>query len=182
MRPPQTSQPAARGLPGPLRLISSLALLPLQPVLAMVVCRIAQRHPEVLERLGPHQTTRFLIDPADLPFALYLRPDPANLELRAVPRGALPEHDARIAGKFFRLLRLIDCDEDGDAMFFSRDLQVSGDTEAVVTLRNALDNVEGSLAGGVADMFGPPGRAALAGLRRFGGWRHKETKDTHEPA
>ena len=163
--------------PRPARFALSLALLPLQPLLARVIRKIAARYPEVLDRLGPHKTTRFVIDPVDLPFALTLRPDPNALDLRAVPRDDLPEHDARIAGKFFRLLRLIDCDEDGDAMFFARDLEISGDTEAVVTLRNALDDVDGSLATSVAAMFGPPGRAALAALRSVGGWRHKEARE-----
>lgn len=50
--------------------------------------------------------------------------------------------------------------------FFSLDLEVSGDTEAVVRLRNALDDVNGSIAEETADMFGPPGRAVLKRLRR----------------
>ena len=39
-------------------------------------------------------------------------------------------------------------------------------TEAVVSLRNALDDIEGSIAQDVADAFGPPGRIALDILRR----------------
>ena len=61
---------------------------------------------------------------------------------------------------------LVDSEEDGDAAFFSRDLEVSGDTEAVVRLRNALDDVDGSIAEETAAMFGRPGRAILARLRR----------------
>ena len=64
------------------------------------------------------------------------------------------------------LLELIDSEQDGDAAFFSRDLEVLGNTEAVVRLRNALDDVEGSIAEETADMFGPFGRAVLARLRR----------------
>ena len=50
---------------------------------------------------------------------------------------------------------MIDGALDGDALFFSRDLQVSGDTEAVVVLRNALDDVEGSALDSVIAAFGP---------------------------
>ena len=64
------------------------------------------------------------------------------------------------------LLELMDSEEDGDAAFFSRDLEVIGDTEAVVRLRNALDDVDGSIAEETAAMFGAPGRAVLARLRR----------------
>lgn len=146
--------------------VARLACLALQPILSRVVRRIAARHPSVFARLGPHQTTDFLIDPVELPFALHLRPDPDALIFRAVPRAAAPHAGATIRGKFLLLLELVDAEEDGDAAFFSRDLEVTGDTEAVVRLRNALDDMDGSLAEATAAMFGAPGRAILARLRR----------------
>lgn len=138
----------------------------IQPLLTRVVRRIAARHPSLFARLGPHQATDFLIDPIELPFALHLRPDPDALVFRAVSRDAAPAPGALIRGKFMLLLELMDAEEDGDAAFFSRDLEVSGDTEAVVRLRNALDDVDGSIAEETAEMFGVPGRAILARLRR----------------
>jgi predicted lipid carrier protein YhbT len=83
-----------------------------------------------------------------------------------------PEHDAAIAGTFFNLLNMIDGSLDGDALFFSRDLQVSGDTEAVVALRNALDDFEGSALDSVVGSFGllsGPAAMALSGLRAVRG-------------
>lgn len=146
--------------------VSRLACAIVQPILARVVRRIAARHPSLFARLGPHQRTDFLIDPVDLPFALHLRPDPQALVFRAVVRDAAPKAGAVIRGNFFLLLELVDSKEDGDAAFFSRDLEVTGDTEAVVRLRNALDDLDGSIAEETADMFGSPGRAILARLRR----------------
>jgi len=146
--------------------VSRLACALVQPLLSRVVRRIAARHPSLFARLGPHQSTDFLIDPVELPFALHLRPDPQALVLRAVPRDAAPRAGATIRGRFLLLLELLDSEEDGDAAFFARDLEVSGDTEAVVRLRNALDDVDGSIAEETAGMFGPPGRAILARLRR----------------
>lgn len=145
----------------------------LQPLLSRIVRGIARRHPEMFARLGAHRSSRFVIDPVDLPFILYLHPDRERPELRALPRRARPAHDARIASTFFQLLRMIDGKEDGDAMFFSRDLIVSGDTEAIVSLRNAIDDIEGSLASTTANMFGAPGRIALKMLSR--GARRKGT-------
>ena len=66
--------------------ITRISCLIAQPLLTLVVRRIAARHPSLFARLGPHQQTNFLIDPVDLPFALHLRPDPKALILRAVPR------------------------------------------------------------------------------------------------
>lgn len=138
----------------------------LQPLLRRVVGRIATRHPEIFARVSPYQRADFLIVPDELPFALHLRPNPEAPLFRAVPRHPLPPHDARIEGPFLLLLNLVDGESDGDAAFFSRELSISGNTEAVVSLRNALDDVDGSVAQEAADLFGPPGRAILAALRK----------------
>ena len=148
-------------------------LAPLQPLLRMIVMRVVSANPEILNRLGPHQMTRFVIDPVDLPFVLLLRPRSDEPVLEARTRLDVPVHDARICGKFLDLVRLIDAEDDGDAMFFLRDLTIFGDTEAVVTLRNAIDDIDGSLAERVADMLGLPSRMALAVIRRSGGWVHR---------
>lgn len=160
---PSRARPGARPGEGAFARLSCVAL---QPILSRIVRRIAARHSSLFARLGPHQSTDFLIDPVELPFALHLRPDPKALVFRAVPRTAAPRVGATIRGRFMLLLELVDAEEDGDAAFFARDLDVGGDTEAVVRLRNALDDMDGSLAQEVAAMFGPPGRAILARLRR----------------
>jgi len=126
----------------------------------------------MFNRLGPHRQTIFLIEPVNMPFRLLLRPDPDDLMLRALSYRGTPAHDARVSGRFLDLLRLIDAEEDGDALFFSRELIVDGNTEAIVSLRNALDDVDGSIAERVAGMFGPPGRLALSALRRAGERAH----------
>ncbi len=146
--------------------VARLSAALVQPILTRVARRVAERHPSLFARLGPHQTTDYVIDPLELPFALHLRPDPERLIFRAIPRDQAPAAGAAIRGRFLLLLELIDSEEDGDAAFFSRDLDVSGDTEAVVRLRNALDDVDGSIAEETAEMFGAPGRAILARLRR----------------
>lgn len=160
---------SAESSPDLLRFLPPPPLFVLQPMLGFVVRRVAQKHPALFDRLGQHRSTRFVIDPRGLPFALLLVPDPEALVLRAVARGREPESDARIAGRFLDLLGLVDGAADGDALFFSRDLEISGDTEAVVCLRNALDDVEHSIAEDVAGLFGAPGRLALDMLRRARG-------------
>jgi predicted lipid carrier protein YhbT len=149
------------------RLTPPMPLFLLQPLLRRIVSKVARENPSLFNRLGPHRTARFVIDARGLPFVLLLVPNPEALEFRAFARQAEPASDARIGGKFLDLLGLLDGGADGDALFFSRDLDVSGNTEAVVCLRNALDDVDGSIAETVAAMFGPAGRAALAGLRRM---------------
>jgi len=153
-------------LPGQTAL-ARLACRATQPLLTRVVRRIASGHPSLFARLGDYQKADFVIDPIEFPFALHLRPDPDDLAFRAVTRPVELQPVAVIRGRFLLLLELIDAEQDGDAAFFSRELEITGDTEAVVRLRNALDDVDGSIAQDTAEMFGPPGRAVLARLRRY---------------
>lgn len=146
--------------------LSSPALLLIQPLLNRIVRDIAHTLPDLFARLGPHRYSRFLIDARGMPFLLLLRPDPAGPELAAWPRHAAPACDTRISGRFHDLLGLIDGARDGDALFFSRDLDISGDLEAVVCLRNAIDDVEGSIADRVAASLGPVTRIGWTMLRR----------------
>ncbi len=169
MTPVTPTKPVTEGAgPFALRLMPPMPLFVLQPILRRIVNRVARENPDMFGRLGPHITANFVVDPINLPFVLHLRPDPDNLLLRACSRRNIPDHDARVAGKFLDLARLIDSDLDGDALFFSRELSVTGNTEAVVCLRNAMDDVDGSIAQSVADMFGPPGRMALKAIRATG--------------
>jgi O2-independent ubiquinone biosynthesis accessory factor UbiT len=167
------ADPAASSLRVLLQNIPSLllAFAPLamiQPILGHIAAHVAQDRPELYARLGVHARKRFLIDPTDLPFVLVLSPEVNRPDLRAYRRYENPTHDAGIAGKFFNLLDMIDGSLDGDALFFNRELRVSGDTEAVVALRNALDDFEGSALDSVVGSFGPLARPAtlvISGLR-----------------
>jgi predicted lipid carrier protein YhbT len=150
-------------------LLAPLPLLPLQPLLGRIVRRVACTRPELFRRLGPHAAKRFVVDPTNLPFVLVLQPDPARPRLAARRRGLAGAGDAEIAGSVLTLLDLVDGRLDGDALFFGRSLRVTGDTEAVVALRNALDDLDGSIADDTAALFGPAGRAALTQLRRWRG-------------
>jgi len=136
----------------------------LQPLFSHIARHVARSRPTLFARLGPHKTKRFLIDPTDLPFVLVLVPDAGRPYLRAYARSDEPRHDAKIAGTFFNLLDMIAGTLDGDALFFNRDLQVSGDVEAVVSLRNALDDSEGSTLDSVLASFGPLSKPAAFAL------------------
>ena len=144
------------------RVLPPLPLFALQPLLAHIVTTVSRRHPELIARLGDNCNKRFLIDPCNLPFFLLLQPDPGRPRLRAHHRGEDVGHDVHISGTFLTLLRMIDGQSDSDALFFNRDLSITGDTEAVVALRNALDNMDATLADDVAACFGPLSRPVRA--------------------
>ena len=151
-----------------------LPLLPLQPLLAALARRLRDRHPALLERLGGHAGKRFGLDPTDLPFAFVLEPRaarPAVTAVRRLPAGL----DVRVAGPLAALLGMVDGSLDGDALFFSRDIVVDGDMEALLALRNAVDDAGIDLAGTALSLLGPllgplagpAGRVLRHGLARL---------------
>lgn len=159
----------------PRLVLAAVPLAVMQPVLNHIAGYVAHTRPELFARLGPHTHKRYLIDPIDLPFVLVLRPDAAQPYLKAFRRSEKPRHDAGIAGTFLNLMDMIDGQQDGDALLFSRDLRVSGDTEAVVALRNALDDFEGSALVSVVSAFGPlskPAALAVSALRSMQARKH----------
>ncbi len=159
----------------PRLLLTPVPLFVLQPVLNQMAAHVAHTRPQLFARLGAHVGKRFLIDPVDLPFILILVPDSRGPSLNAFRRVERPPHDACIAGRFLDLLDMIDGSLDGDALFFSRRLHVSGDTEAVVALRNALDDFDGSIIDAIVSAFGPLSPAArlvVVGLRAIRGDAH----------
>lgn len=167
---------------GPVVSRAPVPVFPLQPVLLHLVRGVARRHPEIFDRLGPHTHKRFLIDPVNLPFVFLLRPNPHHPTLTAYRRKDLPACDARMAGTFLTLLDLVDGKLDSDALFFSRALTVEGDTEAVVVLRNALDDLDESVIRDILRSFGPlgaPARFALKALRRL---KPEEDSAPHDSA
>ena len=64
------SSPSREKEAAPTRLAPPLPLFLLQPLLARIVRRIAANEPDMFDRLGPHRSATFVIDPVNLPFAL----------------------------------------------------------------------------------------------------------------
>jgi predicted lipid carrier protein YhbT len=145
-------------LPEPLRvLLRPLPLFPLRLALGRVVSRLAAERPAIFRRLGNHADKVYLIDAVDLPFVFRLRPCAERPSLDLCRRTAAGPWEARIAGPLAALLGMIHGSFDGDALFFSRDIVIEGDTEAVLALRNALDDAEIDLLSEAAGLFGPAG-------------------------
>ncbi|WP_299938969.1 SCP2 sterol-binding domain-containing protein [uncultured Pelagimonas sp.] len=159
--PSDTPPPIPRA---PLALRALLRVLPLTSMswsLTAYSRRLANRHPGLFRRLGQHDQARFILDPTDLPIVLRLHPN------RGVPNMAMlrkaDDYDVAIRGPLAALLGLVHGAYDGDALFFSRDLVVEGDTAAALALRNAVDDAELDLTEELAQITGP-----LAGpLRQF---------------
>ncbi|MES0826988.1 ubiquinone anaerobic biosynthesis accessory factor UbiT [Ruegeria sp. SCP11] len=140
----------------PAPLAAALRVLPLAPLslsLTMFSRKIARNNPGLFQRLGAYARADFVLDPVDLPIVLCLSPNDGRPKV-TLTRGR-GDGVARISGPLAALLGLVHGAFDGDALFFSRDLVVEGDTGAALALRNAVDDAELDLAQEAAAFAGP---------------------------
>lgn len=141
-------------LPGFVRMLTAPAqLLPLGLVLTHALRGLAKRRPGLFDRLGEHARRSFVIEPSDLAFAFVMVPDGARAQVRIVARGQAG--DVHVRGPLLALLGLLDGTFDGDALFFNRAITMSGKTDALLALRNAIEDAELR----PSDLLGLDGRA-----------------------
>ncbi|MBB3809207.1 ubiquinone anaerobic biosynthesis accessory factor UbiT [Pseudochelatococcus contaminans] len=124
-----------------------------QHISALLMAQIMRRHRDLFERLGEHRCKRFAFAPSDLPLAFVVSPNGPSVTVCRKP--PVPEADAAVEGPLFMLLALLEGRQDADALFFSRDLTVTGDMEAMLALRNALDDSNIDLPNDLGAMAGP---------------------------
>ena len=117
-------------------------LLPLEIFLKQLARSIVARHPDILERIGRTDWLRFGIDPSDVPFSVEIELHRGVVRLRLLRSFDERVLHARITGTLAALVGLVDGEADGDALFFSREIVVTGDIAAVLALRNAVDAAE----------------------------------------
>ncbi len=154
-------------------LLASLALQPLpvklfSPIVSHILNRIEILYPEIFDRLKPLGLCTFCIIPTDFHcrFLATLDDGKPSMEILENTQPA-PETDATISGPMMSLIKLLEGRVDGDALFFSRELTVEGDTEAVLTLRNAVDSVDISLDQVFLGNAGPLKPIAKTAITKF---------------
>lgn len=159
-------------------LLSALPPAPLEAVVQRLATRLSARHPEMLERTADVGAARLLLVATDLPWQalVTLRADGAEVRLLRKAGAPIPAADATVRGPVDRLVACAEGGGDGDAMFFSREIEVDGDTDVLVALRNALDGAELDLSGELAALTGPLRRPAMAAASRMAAlYRHLDS-------
>lgn len=149
----------------PIAVLEATALAPLRIACTHAVRALTGRHPEFLSRLGDYGACTYLIDPTDAPVAFLFRPGPGRPRLTPVISAGTGDCDAAVSGKLNALWQLATASADGDALFFSRAITITGNTEAILALRNAMDDMDGDLVDEMLQSLGPLG-APLRFLRR----------------
>lgn len=135
---------------------------PAEHILSGALRRVADRRPDVFERLGPHVDAVFHVAPDKSPVAFQLRPSATSGAVRVKRKMDTAGAAATISGPIADLLGIFDGSVDADAAYFGRRVVMEGRTEAVVALHNALDAADLDLA----DLLGGgrPGKAAASAL------------------
>jgi predicted lipid carrier protein YhbT len=141
-----------------------LPLAPLQILLDAALATMRRRHPAVFARMAEAGEPSFLIDPVDLPLAFRLDFGTPAPRLAVLRDKSAAEATAAVRGPFQLLLTLLEGRIDGDALFFSRELIVEGDTEAVLALRNAVDGAGIDLVRDLPAALGPLAGVAAGAL------------------
>ena len=140
-------------------LLAGFALTPVpaiifQPLLDAAMDVMGRRHSRIFDRISKYGHPVYLIDPIDLPYVFVFHPDIRTPKLVARPSNYSCGADATIRGPLACLLAMLEGRTDGDALFFSRELVIDGDTEAIVALRNAIDDAEICLKEDFLSLFG----------------------------
>ena len=134
-------------------ILSPVPLLGVEQGADIVFRALVRRHRDMFGRIDGDPSV--LIDAVDLPWLFLIRPKRAQAVKVTSRRQAPPQADAVIRARAARLIDLLEGKVDGDALFFSRDLVIEGETAAVLSLRNALDSQEVRLVDDALSALGP---------------------------
>ena len=152
-------------LPVPLArlVLSMMPARPLSRAIEVVTRRMRTRFPKLFKNLSELPRATVYLEPTDLPhhFVLEIGCTPVLFD---VLQGGERPADARVTGSLAMLIDMLEGRADGDMLFFSRDIQVTGDTSVIVALRNTLDREDINLFQEITGLCGPftqPARAAI---------------------
>lgn len=136
--------------------------------MARLMRRIGRSQPRLFANLTAAPPCAIGIEPTDVPHRFILRYGGAPPSL-LLERGAPGPVDACVKGPLATLVAMLEGRLDGDALFFSRAITITGDSNAVLTLRNLVDRDGIDVLAAATAVFGPfdrPARAALCVIER----------------
>jgi len=103
------------------------------------IARIVETNPGFRERLSEIDGKVFLFEAKDIKKSFYLRIK--NNDIKVVPHSA-KKPDVTMRGTVKVLIDVLTGKEDPDTVFFSRRLEISGDTAAAIHFKNMLAALE----------------------------------------
>ena len=107
-------------------------------VLGVFIDKVLKDNPRLAGRLGELEGKTFLFEATDVKKSFYLKIEAKRV--RVIPYMS-KEPDVVMKGEFKTLCGLLIGKEDADTVFFSRKLQINGDTAAALHLKNILNSI-----------------------------------------
>ena len=133
---------------------------------AALLRKMAHNHPDLFQVLAEFRRTIIQIELTDVPRRFLLQFGDGAPSLRLAGEHEAPA-DASVKGAFEALLALLEGRIDSDALFFTREIVIAGDTSAVVALRNILDREIISVLDEASSLVGPLQRLARSAALRW---------------
>lgn len=127
----------------------------LAAMVALLTRRMRQRHPTLVKDFGQLDPAVVHIAPTDVRHRFALTFGDGRMAVSVVPAGATARPDATIRASLESLLDMLEGRIDGDAIFFTRGIEITGSTAVIVAVRNTLDREEIRLKDDIAALFGP---------------------------
>ncbi len=149
--------------------------------MARLMRRIGRAQPRLFANLTAAPPCAIGIAPTDVPHRFVLRYGGAPPSL-LLERGAPQPVDACVKGPLAALVAMLEGRLDGDALFFSRTIAITGDSNAVLTLRNLVDRDGIDVLAAATAGFGAfdrPARAALGAIERHLASLHRRVAALH---
>jgi predicted lipid carrier protein YhbT len=142
---------------------AALSVVP-APVLAGMVALLMRgmrrRHPRLMQNFGRLDPATVHVLPTDLPHRFAIDYGDGRMTVRVLLEPEPPAADATIRASLANLIEMLEGRIDGDAMFFTRGIEITGSTSVIVAVRNTLDREEIVLRDDIAALFGPLERPA----------------------
>ena len=150
---------------------SVIAAMPppmLQRAASLLLRKMRRNHPDLFNNLAQLDPTSVRIEPTDLPHRFLLSFGDKPMALTLIRHDDTPA-DATLKGSLESLLALLEGRIDSDALFFTREISITGNTSAVVALRNTLDRETIQLLDEATSLLGPLQRVGRRAVLRWEG-------------
>ena len=136
----------------------------LQPIIPKIIVQKAidsltayftKIHPGVVDRMSDYAPARIVLNPTDMPFYFLAEFTKSNFHILYIENDDIDLQEiTTISATFDFFLKMLERQSDGDALFFSRQLMIEGDTTIVVALRNILEAENVNINDDINETFG----------------------------
>lgn len=129
------------------------------PILQNAINRLTklfiQKHPKVITKMAEYTPARLVLIPSDMPFCFFVEFTKDNMQINIIDQNAFDGKNLTcITASLELFIKMLEGNLDGDALFFSRQLTVAGDTTIIVALRNILEAENVNIKTDIDETFG----------------------------